>query len=144
MSTTPARPGARTRPPFRADHVGSFLRPRKLLDAREQFRTGAIDAAALRAVEDEAIREIVRYQESLGLRGITDGEFRRTFFHTDFLTKLSGVTTKGGINVSFHSASGTVDFAPPVMTVSGKVRHAQPIQRAFSPIFANDATWQAF
>lgn len=130
MSTPSARPGARTRPPFRADHVGSFLRPRRLLDAREQFRTGAIDAAALRAVEDEAIREIVRYQEGLGLRGITDGEFRRTFFHTDFLTKLSGVTTKGGINVSFHSASGTVDFAPPVMTVSGKVRHAQPIQRA--------------
>ncbi|MFO1413708.1 MAG: 5-methyltetrahydropteroyltriglutamate--homocysteine S-methyltransferase [Burkholderiales bacterium] len=125
MSTTPTR-----RPPFRADHVGSFLRPRRLLDAREQFRAGAITAAALRAVEDDAIREIVRYQEDLGLQGITDGEFRRTFFHTDFLTKLDGVTTKGGINVSFHTATGTVDFAPPVMSVSGKVRHAQPIQRA--------------
>jgi len=130
MSTTPTRPGARSRPPFRADHVGSFLRPRRLLDARDQFKAGAIDAAALRAVEDAAIRDIVRYQEDLGLRGITDGEFRRTFFHTDFLTRLSGVTTKGGINVSFHSAGGNVDFAPPVMSVSGKVRHAQPIQRA--------------
>jgi 5-methyltetrahydropteroyltriglutamate--homocysteine methyltransferase len=130
MTTPPARPGARPQPPFRADHVGSFLRPRKLLDAREAFKSGTIDAAALRAVEDEAIRDIVRYQEGLGLRGITDGEFRRTYFHTDFLTRLSGVTTKGGINVSFHSATGSVDFAPPVMSVTDKVRHAQPIQRA--------------
>ena len=82
---TPAA-GARAKPPFRADHVGSFLRPKKLLDAREQFAKGAIDAAALRAVEDDAIRDIVKYQESLGLHGITDGEFRRTYFHTDFLT----------------------------------------------------------
>jgi len=127
MATAAA--GARAKPPFRADHVGSFLRPKKLLDAREQFAKGAIDAAALRAVEDDAIRDIVKYQESLGLHGITDGEFRRTYFHTDFLTKLAGVTTKGGINVSFHSAGGNVDFAPPVMQVTDKVRHAQPIQR---------------
>jgi len=127
MATAAA--GARAKPPFRADHVGSFLRPKKLLDAREHFAKGAIDAAALRAVEDDAIRDIVKYQESLGLHGITDGEFRRTYFHTDFLTKLAGVTTKGGINVSFHSAGGNVDFAPPVMQVTDKVRHAQPIQR---------------
>jgi len=123
-------PGARTRPPFRADHVGSFLRPKRLLDARAEFQKGAITAAALRAVEDDAIRDVVKFQEDLGLRGITDGEFRRTYFHIDFLTKLSGVTTKGGINVSFHSASGNVDFAPPVMQVTDKVRHSQPIQRA--------------
>jgi len=122
--------GARPKPPFRADHVGSFLRPARLLDAREKFQKGAITAAALRAVEDDAIREVVKYQEDLGLRGISDGEFRRTYFHIDFLTKLSGVTTKGGINVSFHSASGNVDFAPPVMQVTEKVRHDQPIQRA--------------
>ena len=130
MSSSPVRPGARPRPPFRADHVGSFLRPKALLDAREQLRSGAIDAAALRAAEDAAIRDVVRYQEGLGLMGITDGEFRRTYFHTDFLTRLSGVTTKGGINVSFHSAAGNVDFAPPVMSVTDRVRHAQPIQRA--------------
>ncbi|MFO1315705.1 MAG: 5-methyltetrahydropteroyltriglutamate--homocysteine S-methyltransferase [Burkholderiales bacterium] len=124
------RPGGRATPPFRADHVGSFLRPKRLLDAREQYRTGAITAAALRAVEDDAIRDVVRFQENLGLKGITDGEYRRTYFHVDFLTKLSGVETKGGINVSFHSAAGNVDFAPPVMQVTGKVRHAQPIQRA--------------
>ena len=117
-------------PPFRADHVGSFLRPKKLLDARNAHKAGMLSASALRAVEDDAIRGIVRYQEDLGLRGITDGEFRRTYFHIDFLTRLSGVTTKGGINVSFHSAGGNVDFAPPVMQVAEKVRHDQPIQRA--------------
>ena len=122
--------GARAAPPFRADHVGSFLRPKFLLDAREQFRTGAIDATKLRAVEDEAIRGIVKFQEDLGLRGVTDGEFRRTYFHIDFLTQLEGVQTKGGIHVKFHSAKGEVDFEPPVMHVTGKVRHTKPIQRA--------------
>ena len=122
--------GARAAPPFRADHVGSFLRPKFLLDARGQVRTGAIDAAQLRTVEDEAIRGIVKFQEDLGLKGITDGEFRRTYFHIDFLTQLEGVVTKGGIAVSFHSQSGNVDFAPPVMQVTGKVRHTKPIQLA--------------
>ena len=120
----------RGKPPFRADHVGSFLRPKALLDARDAHKAGTLDAGALRSVEDAAIRDIVRYQENLGLAGITDGEFRRTYFHIDFLTRLSGVTTKGGINVSFHSAGGNVDFAPPVMQVAEKVRHDQPIQRA--------------
>ena len=120
----------RTTPPFRADHVGSFLRPRFLLDAREQFKSGAIDAPRLRAVEDEAISGVVRLQEDLGLRGITDGEYRRTYFHIDFLTQLEGVETKGGIHVKFHSAKGEVDFEPPVMQVTGKVRHAKAIQRA--------------
>ena len=129
-TATMDQPAVRQKPPFRADHVGSFLRPKKLLDAREQHKAGTLSASALRAVEDEAIREIVRFQEDLGLRGITDGEFRRTYFHIDFLTRLSGVTTKGGINVSFHSAGGNVDFAPPVMHVTGKVRHDVPIQRA--------------
>lgn len=119
----------RNTPPFRADHVGSFLRPRALLDARDQFAKGAIDAAALRQVEDAAIRDIVKFQEDLGLRGITDGEFRRTYFHVDFLTQLEGVETKGGIAISFHSNAGNVDFAPPVMQVTRKVRHAKPIQR---------------
>jgi 5-methyltetrahydropteroyltriglutamate--homocysteine methyltransferase len=131
MTTATEAPFAvRQKPPFRADHVGSFLRPKKLLDARDQHKAGTLSAAALRAVEDDAIRDIVRFQEGLGLRGITDGEFRRTYFHIDFLTRLSGVTTKGGINVSFHSAGGDVDFAPPVMQVTGKVRHDVPIQRA--------------
>jgi 5-methyltetrahydropteroyltriglutamate--homocysteine methyltransferase len=120
----------RSKPPFRADHVGSFLRPKALLEAREARRTGSIDDAALRTVEDAAIRDIVRFQEDLGLSGITDGEFRRTYFHIDFLTQLEGVETKGGIQVKFHSNTGDVDFAPPVMQVTGKVRHVKDIQRA--------------
>jgi 5-methyltetrahydropteroyltriglutamate--homocysteine methyltransferase len=126
-----ARPDrGRNRPPFRADHVGSFLRPKFLLDAREKFKSEAIDPAALRRVEDEAIRGIVKFQEDLGLQGITDGEFRRTYFHIDFLTQLQGVETKGGIAVSFHSNAGNVDFAPPVMHVTSRVRHVKDIQRA--------------
>jgi 5-methyltetrahydropteroyltriglutamate--homocysteine methyltransferase len=118
----------RTTPPFRADHVGSFLRPPELLEAREQHKQGALSKAQLRAVEDKAIRDIVRFQEELGLQGITDGEFRRTYFHVDFLEQLAGIAVKGGIAVSFHSSSGTVDFAPPVMHVTDKVRHVKPIQ----------------
>ena len=118
-----------TRPPFRADHVGSFLRPRALLDARERRKRAEIGAGELRAVEDEAIRGIVRFQEDIGLRGITDGEFRRTYFHIDFLTQLEGVVEQGGIAVKFHKADGEVDYAPPVMKVTGKVRHVRPIQR---------------
>ena len=127
--STSSHAPVRQTPPFRADHVGSFLRPRALLDAREEFAKGAIDAAALRAVEDAAIRDIVAFQEDLGLRGITDGEFRRTYFHIDFLTRLDGVETRGGIAISFHSNAGNVDFAPPVMQVTKKVRHSNPIQR---------------
>jgi len=130
MTATNAAAAARTRPPFRADHVGSFLRPRALLEAREKFKAGALDATALRRAEDEAIRGIVTFQEELGLRGITDGEFRRTYFHIDFLTQLEGVETRGGIAVSFHGKQGDVDFAPPVMHVTGTVRHVRDIQRA--------------
>jgi len=119
---------ARTKPPFRADHVGSFLRPAALLDARERNRKGEISRAQLREVEDVSIRDIVRFQEGLGLEGVTDGEFRRTYFHIDFLEQLSGIETKGGIAVSFHSASGNVDFAPPVMHITAPVRHVKPIQ----------------
>jgi 5-methyltetrahydropteroyltriglutamate--homocysteine methyltransferase len=120
---------ARTTPPFRADHVGSFLRPPQLLQARERCRNGEITRAQLREVEDAAIRDIVRLQEDLGLQSITDGEFRRTYFHVDFLEQLAGVETKGGIQVSFRSSAGTVDFSPPVMQVTGPVRHVRPIQR---------------
>ncbi len=120
----------RPKPPFRADHVGSFLRPKALLDAREQNKNGSLSRERLRQVEDAAIRDIVRFQEDLGLKGITDGEFRRTYFHIDFLEQLQGVETKGGIAVSFRSAGGNVDFSPPVMHVTGPLRHVRPIQLA--------------
>ena len=119
---------ARNHPPFRADHVGSFLRPKYLLDAREQRAKGEITAEQLRTVEDRAIAEIVKFQQDVGLQSITDGEFRRTYFHIDFLEQLAGVETKGGIAVSFHSKAGNVDFAPPVMKVAAPVRHVKPIQ----------------
>jgi len=118
----------RTTPPFRADHVGSFLRPAALLDAREKTRKGEMSRELLREHEDAAIRDIVRFQEDLGFQGITDGEFRRTYFHVDFLEQLDGIETKGGIAVSFHSKGGNIDFAPPVMRVTAPVRHAHAIQ----------------
>ncbi|HXV08641.1 MAG TPA: 5-methyltetrahydropteroyltriglutamate--homocysteine S-methyltransferase, partial [Burkholderiales bacterium] len=90
----------RTIPPFRADHVGSFLRPPALLEARARYKQAAISKEVLRAAEDSAIREAVRLQEDLGLQGITDGEFRRTYFHVDFLERLAGVEVKGGIAAS--------------------------------------------
>jgi 5-methyltetrahydropteroyltriglutamate--homocysteine methyltransferase len=119
---------ARDRPPFRADHVGSFLRPKKLLDARERHAKGAISKPDLRKVEDEAIRDIVKFQEDQGLHGITDGEFRRTYFHIDFLEQLDGVETHTGFTSQFHTKKGDVGFAPPVLKVTGKVKHAKPIQ----------------
>ena len=119
---------ARTAPPFRADHVGSFLRPKFLLDAREQRARGEISAAQLRAVEDRAITEIVKLQEDVGLQSITDGEFRRTYFHIDFLDKLGGVKTD--LPVTIKKPDGTEELSPPVMRVVGKVTHKQDIQRA--------------
>ena len=107
---------ARSTPPFRADHVGSFLRPRYLLDAREQKARGAISAADLRKVEDRAITEIVKFQEDTGLQAITDGEFRRTYFHIDFLEQIGGVKT--GIPVMIKRPDGTEELAPPVMRVA--------------------------
>src|SRR5215203_6117251 len=118
----------RTHPPFRADHVGSFLRPKRLLDARERKARGEITAQALRDVEDDSIAEIVKFQEDVGLRSVTDGEFRRTYFHIDFLEQLGGVKTD--IPVTIRKPDGTEELAPPVMRVVDKVRHVKDIQRA--------------
>ena len=114
--------------PARFDHVGSFLRPQYLLEAREQKAKGAITAEQLRLVEDKAITEIVKFQEDVGLKSITDGEFRRTYFHIDFLDKLGGVKTD--IPVTFIKPDGTQELAPPVMKVVDKVTHAVNIQLA--------------
>jgi 5-methyltetrahydropteroyltriglutamate--homocysteine methyltransferase len=119
----------RTTPPFRADHVGSFLRPKYLLEARAQFfDQESISAEQLRAVEDRAITEIVKFQQDVGLHSITDGEFRRTYFHIDFLEQLGGVKTD--IPVTIRKPDGTEELAPPVMRVIDKVRHVKDIQRA--------------
>jgi 5-methyltetrahydropteroyltriglutamate--homocysteine methyltransferase len=114
--------------PARYDHVGSFLRPKYLLEAREQKAKGEITADQLRTVEDKAIAEIVKFQQDVGLKSITDGEFRRTYFHIDFLEQLGGVKTD--IPVTIRKPDGTEELAPPVIRVTGKVRHAKDIQKA--------------
>src|SRR5881409_3192630 len=114
--------GKRAKPPFRADHVGSLLRPPELLAARDDFAAGRIDASALRAAEDEAIREIVRKQEDVGLRSATDGEFRRASWHMDFIYQLDGITKEAGhIAVRFHRPDGEIEFTPAALHVDGKL-----------------------
>lgn len=114
--------------PARYDHVGSFLRPKYLLEAREQKAKGQITPEQLRKVEDKAITEIVKFQEDVGLKSITDGEFRRTYFHVDFLEQIGGVDV--GIPFTVKRPDGTEELAPPVMKVVDKVRHVKDIQLA--------------
>jgi 5-methyltetrahydropteroyltriglutamate--homocysteine methyltransferase len=112
----------RTTAPFRADHVGSLLRPPQLLAARDDFAQGRIAAAALRAIEDEAIREVVRMQEEVGLQSATDGEFRRASWHMDFIYQLDGITkAREDMKVEFHNPEGTIEFTPAALRVSGKL-----------------------
>ncbi len=115
-------------PPFRADHVGSFLRPKFLLEARERHARGELSAAELRKVEDQAISEVVRFQEDVGLKSITDGEYRRTYFHIDFLQQLGGVDTD--VPVIVKRPDGKEELAPPAIRVIDKVRHEVNIQLA--------------
>jgi 5-methyltetrahydropteroyltriglutamate--homocysteine methyltransferase len=100
------------------------------LEARDQCRQHKISSDQLRAVEDRCIRDVVRRQESVGLQSVTDGEFRRTFFHIDFLERLEGVTVSGSIEAKFKTHGGDISFAPPRLAVTGKLRHKQDIQRA--------------
>ncbi|HMD64942.1 MAG TPA: 5-methyltetrahydropteroyltriglutamate--homocysteine S-methyltransferase [Stellaceae bacterium] len=109
--------------PFRADHVGSLLRPPELLRARAEHQAGRISAEELHRVEDEAIRDVVRMQEEIGLQGVTDGEFRRGSWHMDFIYQIGGVTqAEQRLTIQFRNESGTVEFAPTAHRVSGKLR----------------------
>ena len=118
----------RTTPPFRADHVGSLLRPAALLDAREKAAAGSLPAEELRALEDDAIREVVRLQEETGLQSATDGEFRRASWHMDFIYQLGGVSkTDRPMHVHFENEQGEIDFAPPATAVDGRVTLRRPI-----------------
>jgi 5-methyltetrahydropteroyltriglutamate--homocysteine methyltransferase len=114
---------ARATPPFRADHVGSLLRPPELLQAREDHAAGRIDDDELRGIEDAAIREVVRRQEEIGLRSITDGEFRRESWHMDFIYQLGGITKvqDDTIHVHFENEERQYDWAPPSAHVSDTV-----------------------
>ena len=112
----------RTTPPFRADHVGSLLRPPALLKARDEHAAGDLDDAGLRAVEDDAIRDVVALQRDAGLRTVTDGEFRRASWHMDFIYELDGVTkAPGDLSVQFHNAEGDVEFTPAALQIDGRL-----------------------
>jgi methionine synthase II (cobalamin-independent) len=116
------------RPPFRADHVGSLLRPPRLLEARAAFARGELDADALQAVEDDAIRDVIRKQAEVGLQSATDGEFRRASWHMDFIYALDGVTkTAGQLAVHFHRADGDIDFTPSALHVDGRLGVSETI-----------------
>jgi 5-methyltetrahydropteroyltriglutamate--homocysteine methyltransferase len=114
--------------PFRADHVGSLLRPPELKQAREAFRQGQLSRPALTEVEDRSIRKAVALQEAAGLQAVTDGEFRRAFWHVDFLTGFDGiVATQGQYALKFHGEGGAQSETKSMMVVNAKVRRTQPV-----------------
>jgi len=113
------------KPPFRADHVGSLLRPRDLHEARAKNRKGELSDAELKKVQDKDIREVVKLQESIGLPSITDGEFRRDWWHIDFLHGFDGVELAKGDAYGEAKFKGT-DEQPPFMLVQGKIRRSKP------------------
>jgi 5-methyltetrahydropteroyltriglutamate--homocysteine methyltransferase len=118
----------RDTPPFRADHVGSLLRPPALLQARENFADQKIDAEGLRAVEDVAIREVVALQKDAGLQSATDGEFRRASWHMDFIYRLDGISkAQDDLKVHFKNADGELDFTPAALKVDGKLGLSETI-----------------
>ncbi|SFO27081.1 5-methyltetrahydropteroyltriglutamate--homocysteine methyltransferase [Geodermatophilus obscurus] len=116
-------------PPFRADHVGSLLRPQALLDARARAAAGEIDADELRSTEDAAIADVVRMQQDVGLRTATDGEFRRASWHMDFIYAIDGITKVTGedIVVHFRNADGTIDYTPAGLHVDGPLSIDEPV-----------------
>jgi len=115
-------------PPFRADHVGSLLRPPELKKAREQFKSGRLSREELQEVEDRSIRAAVALQEAAGLQSITDGEFRRAFWHVDFLTGFDGIAaTQGQYALKFHGEGGAESETRSMMVVNGKVRRSRPV-----------------
>src|SRR5580693_6825743 len=117
------------RPPFRADHVGSLLRPAELLRARDDFAAGRLSVDQLRQTEDAAIREVVRRQGEAGLRAATDGELRRESWHMDFIYQLGGIkkVQDDTIRVAFHNEQRNYDWAPPSAHVVAPVTLKQTI-----------------
>ncbi|OGA27108.1 MAG: hypothetical protein A3I01_15640 [Betaproteobacteria bacterium RIFCSPLOWO2_02_FULL_65_24] len=123
------------RPPYRADQVGSLLRPAELKAAHEQWLQGKYDYAELRKLQDRCILEAIALQESAGLHAVTDGELRRTSFSTDFIEKLEGAKSPGHLAIQ-GTAGGLATggqqpgkpFAPRAFLVSGKLRHSRPIE----------------
>jgi 5-methyltetrahydropteroyltriglutamate--homocysteine methyltransferase len=118
----------RTVPPFRADHVGSLLRPASLLRARQEHADHVIDDDQLRAVEDDAIRSVIRTQGDIGLHTVTDGEFRRASWHMDFIYRLGGITrAEETMAVEFRNTEGTISFTPAALRVRDRIRLTETI-----------------
>ena len=116
--------------PFRADHVGSLLRTEKVNKNRLLWKQGKLSAEELRAVEDEEIAKTVKKMESIGMKSMTDGEFRRDYFHLDFLKELEGVSVEGGIKPNLNAKVAEDGFKPPVLSVTSKLKHVKDIQVA--------------
>jgi 5-methyltetrahydropteroyltriglutamate--homocysteine methyltransferase len=116
--------------PYRADHVGSLLRPKRLHEARDKRMRKNMTKEALRAVEDECIKEVARQQEDVGLLGITDGEMRREYWHLDFLTEIGGVVfEEGHMPLHWHRHDGVqLQWVPPEVKVTGRLTRTHPIQ----------------
>ena len=111
-----------SKPPFRADHVGSLIRPQALIEARERAERRELAEAEFKRIQHAAIREVVRMQEDLGLNLVTDGEFNRSSWHRDFMLKFKNVRMiPSKLSVRFHSADGDRLHSPPTMQVTGKL-----------------------
>ena len=122
----------RSKPPFRADHVGSLIRPQRLIEAREQKAKGELGADELKTIQQDAIREVVAMQEDLGLRSITDGEYNRGTWQTDFLVRFANVGQGASrFTTTFHNEKGATESKPHMVQVTGKL--ARPAQ-----IFVDD------
>ena len=133
----------RDTPPYRADHVGSLLRPERLLKARAEHAAGTVTDEELRQIEDDSIRDVVRMQEEVGLQSATDGEFRRASWHMDFIYELEGVSkAEDDLVVHFHNPDGDIDYTPAALKVDGRIDlHKPTFGDAFQ--FLNDAVSSA-
>jgi len=115
---------------FRADHVGSLLRTTEVKGNRFKWKKGEISVEELRVIEDAEITETVKRLEATGMKAITDGEFRRDYFHLDFLKELAGVSVTGGIDANPNAKAAEDGFTPPILSVTGKLKHIKDIQVA--------------
>ena len=117
--------------PFRADHVGSLLRPLELLRARDEYQRGTLSAESLRVIEDRSIRDVAKLQEEIGLQGITDGEYRRTIWHADFVRQIDGVSVKQGVADSdglvrkFKSGDQEIERSPTRFYTTGHLKRSR-------------------
>ncbi|MGB6451516.1 MAG: 5-methyltetrahydropteroyltriglutamate--homocysteine S-methyltransferase [Steroidobacteraceae bacterium] len=127
-ATQNANDARRPSPPFRAEHVGSLLRPPALAAARSRYQAGELPAAELREAEDCAVRDVVRMQEEIGFQAVTDGELRRGAWHMDFLYQIGGISrTESPLKLHFHGESGEIEFTTSALKVTSALRHEKTI-----------------